>query len=460
MASNNELPAGLLDWVARTTGGEILRCARHTARREAWCIDVRAADGGSIPYFLRIDRALAAGQGSTRNLRRETALIRALQAHLPTQGIVGWNDEHCAALQTSVAGRAELNRETRALQHAVMLEFMEILARMHRIDIDALALPEFVRPTSAAAHSLLEIAAVENSGRAPVSACAVNPLAAFGKRWLINHAPQRVQATVLLQGDTGPANFMFDDDGVTAVVDWEWGHYGDPMEDLGNIWLRDFFYPSSAGDLSPYFDRYAKASGFALDHASIRYYRVHQLVRSVIGLVDITERKPDWRMPLPLNLGYRALIDVETCRAIAEASGWPPLAEPPLDSIAESDESLYQTLAQQMEQWVAPQIADAAASDIARGHAAVMRYLDRRERCGAEFAEQELSSLRSLLGDRCRDLDSGRAALIAEIETLPSSGERAILEHLSRVVSSQAVLMAPLTAAWRDCRWATIGSQA
>lgn len=458
MASNNELSADLLAWVAQITGAEIVGSARHTARREAWCIDTRAADGSSGSYFLRIDRALAAGHGSTRNLRRETALIRALaDSAVPVQTILGWNDKHCAALQSWVGGRAELNHEPRALQDKVMRDFMDILARMHRIDIGGLQLPEFIRPATTADHSLLEIAALESSGLSPISACAINPLAAFGKRWLINHVPTQVAGTVLLQGDTGPANFMFDDSGVTAVVDWEWGHYGDPMEDLGNIWLRDFFYPSSNGDLAPYFRHYAAASGFPLNYDSIRYYRVHQLVRSVIGLVYLTEQQLDWRTPVPLNLGYRALIDVETCRAIAVASGWSEVAGGlPIPELTDPPGSLYQTLAEQMEQWVAPQVGDASAAGIARGHAAVMRYLDRRERYGAEFADEELRSLRALLGSEFRDLDSGRAALIAEIETLPPAGERAVLDHLTRVVNYQAALMAPLTASWSDRRWSAI----
>ena len=232
------LPDGLLDWVAIVTEHKVTGAYRHSARREAWVIETDEPQR----YFLRIDRALAADRKSTRNLRRETALIAALNEHgVPAQKIIGWNETHGAALQSWVAGEGELNHADPALRGRVLHHLMVILARLHAIDVAALNLPEFVVPRTPLEHSLLELEAIEEPDLFQISACARDPLAAFGKRWLINHAPSSVERTVLLQGDTGPANFLFDENGVTALCDWEWGHWGDPMEDLGNICVRDFF---------------------------------------------------------------------------------------------------------------------------------------------------------------------------------------------------------------------------
>ena len=52
---------------------------------------------------------------------------------------------------------------------------------------------------------------------------------------LLHHVPDYDGEPVLVQGDTGPGNFMYVDDRVTAIVDWELAHVGDPMDDIA--WL-------------------------------------------------------------------------------------------------------------------------------------------------------------------------------------------------------------------------------
>jgi hypothetical protein len=86
---------------------------------------------------------------------------------------------------------------------------------------------------------------------------------------------------VLVQGDTGPNQCLFDERGVTAVLDWELAHIGDPMEDLGWIAARTFF--ASFGSLPDLLRRYATLSRRALDFNRIGYYRVMALVKCAIA---------------------------------------------------------------------------------------------------------------------------------------------------------------------------------
>ena len=53
----------------------------------------------------------------------------------------------------------------------------------------------------------------------------------------------------LVQGDTGPGNFLHDGSKLTAIVDFELAHIGDPMEDLAWIGTRN------AQEPVPDFDR-------------------------------------------------------------------------------------------------------------------------------------------------------------------------------------------------------------
>ncbi|MBY0512156.1 MAG: phosphotransferase, partial [Rhodospirillaceae bacterium] len=155
MTHIDALPQSLLSWISSTAGGELVSVARHVARREAWNVEIRNPQGAPARYFLRIDRDLAAGRVSTRNLRRESALIQQLnRSGIPAQKIMGWNDEHCAALQSYEAGVADLRGEERAVQDKVMRHFMEILADLHTIDVTGLTLPEFQYPKTPLEHSL------------------------------------------------------------------------------------------------------------------------------------------------------------------------------------------------------------------------------------------------------------------------------------------------------------------
>ena len=121
-----------------------------------------------------------------------------------------------------------------------------------------------------------------------------------------------------MQGDTGPVNFMFDGDRVSAIIDLEWAHLGDPLEDIGNICVREFWNPS--GGLDGLFHLYEAESGIPYERFAAQYYRVQQNVRGMIPIHFITENAHP-RESLAWYLCYRYVGDRSTCESIAEAAG-------------------------------------------------------------------------------------------------------------------------------------------
>ena len=63
------------------------------------------------------------------------------------------------------------------------------------------------------------------------------PLLRLAARWLEQSAPE-VRRPALVHGDFRIGNVMFDETGLTAVLDWELSHVGDPIEDLGWLCVR------------------------------------------------------------------------------------------------------------------------------------------------------------------------------------------------------------------------------
>jgi aminoglycoside phosphotransferase len=66
---------------------------------------------------------------------------------------------------------------------------------------------------------------------------------------------------VLVHGDYGPNNMLFDPvtHATTAIVDWEWAHAGDPVEDLAWCeWIIRMHHPDVVDHLPELFDAYGE----------------------------------------------------------------------------------------------------------------------------------------------------------------------------------------------------------
>ena len=107
-------------------------------------------------------------------------------------------------------------------------------------------------------------------GQELIDAALAEPvLRACGRMLRRIHAidPEQAQAgdndegsLVLVHGDYGPQNTLLDAAAreVTAVVDWEWAHAGDPLEDLAWCeWIIRMHHPDHVGALGSLFDGYS-----------------------------------------------------------------------------------------------------------------------------------------------------------------------------------------------------------
>ena len=238
-----------------------------------------------------------------------------------------------------------------------------------------------------------------------------DPLITYGLDWLRRFAPEQVSRISLLQGDTGPGNFVFDGDRLTAIVDFEWGHLGDPLEDLGNLCVREFWTPSGCldGRCSPATRR---QSGIPVDLATVRYYRVQQNVRGMIPIHAAT-RYAGAQEPLAWYLAYQYIGDRATCDAMAESMGI-TLTAPELP-----DEGEPGVLAQAVDHALAEEVLPAVDGAFARSRLAdaqrMAACVDRLRRFERTIAGLELDALGELLGQRPETVADGMSAVDAGI---------------------------------------------
>lgn len=103
-------------------------------------------------------------------------------------------------------------------------------------------------------------------------------------RWLERNRP-KVDEVVLTHGDFRTGNFLVTPEGLSAVLDWEFAHYGAPVEDIGWLCVRDWRFGAPelpAGGLCSrkrFCDAYSQASGRSVDMAELRWWEVYGNVR-------------------------------------------------------------------------------------------------------------------------------------------------------------------------------------
>jgi hypothetical protein len=254
-----------------------------------------------------------------------------------------------------------------------------------------------------------------------------------------------------VQGDTGPVNFMFDGDRVSALIDLEWAHLGDPLEDIGNICVREFWNPS--GGLDGLFHLYQEASGIPYTRAAALYYRVQQNVRGMIPIHAITVMAHP-RESLAWYLCYRYVGDRATCEAIAEAEGV-EVERPSVPDDTGTDDIVAKAAAYSIERDVAPKLGDAFAASRAQDAAALVRVMDRRRRFGPALDAIECDEMAAVLGDRPADRSEGTAALDALIAS-GSFDDAAVITYLTRRAYRDEWLHDPVVARYPERRWSPV----
>jgi aminoglycoside phosphotransferase (APT) family kinase protein len=131
-----------------------------------------------------------------------------------------------------------------------------------------------------------------------------HPLIEWALRWARREAerlPRREGAAMVVHGDLRIGNIMYDSRGLSAILDWEGVHVGEPEEDLSwfctKVWR--FNRPDlEAGGLASreeWFQAYEAASGRKLDRERVRVWEVLQNARwAIICMMQSKEHLEGW----------------------------------------------------------------------------------------------------------------------------------------------------------------------
>lgn len=226
---------------ARDISFEGLSRAAGGLSRENWSFEARwnDADGAhSLPLMLMRD---AAGTLLSTERSREFHVLKALEGSAVAAPAALWMDPDGrflgapSVVMERVSGTCDymvLNGprplpERLQLAHA----FLELMISIHAVDWRAKGLGERLGvPRESPAKTELRHWEAEYR-RVQLEP---HPELDYVLSWLGRNAPE-AEAIVLVHGDFKPGNALIEGQTITAKLDWETAHLGDPLEDLGWI---------------------------------------------------------------------------------------------------------------------------------------------------------------------------------------------------------------------------------
>ncbi|GFG88748.1 phosphotransferase family protein [Mycobacterium bourgelatii] len=406
--TRREIPADVKDWIAETTGAERIEVKQVPggASRQAWFVD---ADDQAL--FLRYDPREPQPGGAFHRLQVEAEIMAELHRHgVTVPRVVAAHPEIQAVLLQRVDGEtwfrliADPDEQVRTAQ-----DFIAKLAVLHRIDARRLQIPSLGPAGPVDGHVRAEIAAMRrrvDAGGKPA------PLLRFCIDWLERNVPDYDGPTVLVQGDTGPGNFMYADGAVTAIVDWELAHFGDPMDDIA--WLSLRTVQDTFTDFPARLAEYERASGHRIDPQRVWYYRLFAETRLASvspGSIDVRASAPAGSPDAGNRLIYGMLHRRLLVEALAHVVGIPEVHVDFPDADHRSEyAAVYDAAAAAMAS-AAERATDGLALRYIKGAARLVKYLAEVDRIGPIIDAQETAELATFLGSTPASVSEGRAAL-------------------------------------------------
>jgi aminoglycoside phosphotransferase (APT) family kinase protein len=262
------------------------------ASKEAWALDLRTTEG-TRQLLVRRAGGGVIHQG-TLTLEDEHRLLEvafAAGVRVPTPyGYLGLIADRPAFVSERVAGETIGRRivqrpDLAAARAALPAQLAEELAKIHAIAAERVP---FLHSGGALDVLGRLRAEVDSLGDA-------HPAIELGLDWARRHAPAWSE-TVVLHGDLRVGNLAVTASGLGHVLDWEFGHLGDPGEDVAWPLVRawrfgiDQLRLGGIGEVGPYLERYNALTGRHITPASLDYWEIVGNLKWAIGALTQSRR--------------------------------------------------------------------------------------------------------------------------------------------------------------------------
>ncbi|MDD5223412.1 MAG: phosphotransferase family protein [bacterium] len=169
-------------------------------------------------------------------------------------------------------------------RRALAGDFVDILVRLHRADWRALGLDFLGDPGPGKGAARAQVKYWEDNIRH--DQLEPYPVVTQAVLWLRDHLPE-AEKTCIIHGDYRTGNYITRDGRIQAILDWEFVHLGDPMEELA--YTMDVGWRSGPPDFlishlmteSEFLKLYQEKSGLMINKEALEFYRVLSALKMV-----------------------------------------------------------------------------------------------------------------------------------------------------------------------------------
>lgn len=297
----------LIRWVQQVLGtgvGSVQQLTRGNARL-TFQLDLAGTPARRV--ILRHEAGSGPLADTPFSLHREALACRALKnSNLPVPEVLA-EDRSVAALLTQCLPGGD---DPGGL---AMDDYLQCLGRLHALDVAMLDLPGFHASTIDEIGIWREILAAKSPG--------VSAVAGFGFERLLELAPSSPGRVALCHGDAGPGNYLQENGRVTAMLDWEMAHIGDPLDDLAWITIRAV---QTNVDLGDYRGRVAQHYGASIpapgDLDRFHFWQAFGFLRMLVICLAAAAKPRAGRERL-LQMMLVPVLEFQLLQAIATLEG-------------------------------------------------------------------------------------------------------------------------------------------
>jgi aminoglycoside phosphotransferase (APT) family kinase protein len=403
--------ARITAWIEGNLGGRVVAIERQLRWRPVWFATVEhpverpvgSSATTTIELCVRGERVDTPGLFPLRHEMVVQELLEGQGVLVPH--VYGWCDDPPAYVMDRVPGSNDFADATDEERAAVMDQYLGILTQIHALDVQPFAdagVPRASRPEDAA---LVGMQAYERLYRSQKRR--PDPFLEFCLGWLARNPLDNQGRESLVVWDSG--QFHHHGGRVTAVLDLELAHVGDPLMDLAAFRQRDTII--GYGDPRVLYARYAELSGTPVDLTAIRHHHFAFTLANQLAFHGALADPPP-ASDYMTNLQWCSETNLFAVEALADILGLelPPVDPPPARTspVAVAHAHLVGLLR-------SVTAADAFDQYRMRGGFRLARHLQRFDEIGDEVVAADLDDLVPFLGERPATWQEGDAALEAYV---------------------------------------------